>query len=472
MARCFAEPVTDTPCIQHSSWQIEIKGQTVPYTVLCEDTQISSPEGNEQMAVIFSYSYLAGDPHRPVMFIFNGGPGSSSTWLQMGFLAPRICVPDADGMPKRTPPFSLRDNPDCLLDLCDLVFYNPPSAGYSRLLDEKYADLVYGDHGDADAAGAFIRSWLKKHGEDRDILILGESFGSTRASLLADRLTDLRLKAVLHVGAGYTGDETISRSLKDLLPCAATNWYYAENKKELADNVQTWLSPIRSFLVERYLPALYRGSMLSSHDKQEIAECLSFYTGLPADYYMTHDLKVSRADFRQLRLKDKGLRIGSFDTRFTLPEGSETDPTLAALDPWITAGARLHDAELGLTISRSFRDNSFDEGDTYLWPFNAEEDMEGLGGNWYPMKKTVSASVADAWEKRRDLEFFFATGLYDTVATIENTRYAISHTRIPFNHVTLKEYESGHAVYADDSSRAALAADIRLFLERILHEPA
>ena len=465
MAICFSEKPMDYPYRKVTEGTLTLQGKETVYTAISGDTAIFAPDGHE-MGTIFSFSYLLEGDKRPVLFIFNGGPGSSSTWLQLGFLAPRIAVPDEDGMPRRQAPYALRDNPDCLLDLCDLVFYNPPGAGYARLFDEADAALAFGDHADADVAEAFIRSWLREHGEERPVFLLGESFGSTRASLLAYRLSDLDLRGVLHVGPGYTGYETIPRAIKDLLPCAATHWFYDPSLH--TQTLEAYLAPVRTFLYREYFPALCLGSQISQEEKQHIAERLAAYTGLSEAYYLSHRLLVSRQDFRALRLADQGLKIGSFDTRFTLPADEDTDPTLAAFDPYIDAAARAHYLEdLGLSLTRAFRENSFDADNTFLWPFNAQEDMEGLGGSWYPMQMTVSDAAAKAWEKRPNLRFFFATGVFDTVATIENTRFAVTHTRVPLSHVTMKEYASGHAVYADDRSRHLLALDIRSFLSDI-----
>ena len=442
MAVCFAEKPADAGYrhVHHST--VEAGGKTIDFQTICGDTILHAADGQE-MCAIFSFACVAPGINRPLMVIFNGGPGSSSSWLQLGFLAPRLSQTGTDGMPPKSGPYALRDNPDCLLDLCDLVF---------------------GDHGDADLAALFIREWLKENGrEDAPLYILGESFGSTRASLLADRLSDLDLRAVLHVGPGYTGDSQIPRTLKDLVPCAATRWYFDENPAK--PSLEEMVAQARTFLVEEYLPALYLGTQLAPERKAHIVHRLSELTGLPAQRYLENGLQVKRQEFRQQLLAHKGLKVGSFDTRFTLPADQEGDPTLAAFDPFIEEGARLYYRELmGEGPKREWRGNSFNNTDTFLWPFDAEEDMEGLMGNWYPMKKTVSASVHDAWKAKPGLRLFFATGYFDTVATVENTRFGITHTRIPIENVVMKEYASGHAVYADDASRHALAQDIRQFL--------
>lgn len=464
MAICFTEKPQDLGYLSETTGSIRIGERDLSFRTIADDTLLYAPDGSE-MGTIFSIACIAEGENRPVMVIFNGGPGSNSTWLELGFLGTRLSQPDENGMPVKDGPHALRDNPDCLLDLCDLVFYNPPGAGYSRLFDEKYAPLVFGDHGDADAAEQFIRRWLKKHGRtNAPLYILGESFGSTRASLLAQRLSDLDLRAVLHVGPGYTGDSWTSRTLKDLVPCAATRWYFDKNPGK--GTLEETVAEARTFLMNDYLPALYQGTMLPEADRGRIAGKLAKLTGLSREYYLQNGLQVVRAEFREKLLEAEGKKVGSFDSRFTLPLEAEGDPTLAAFDPFIDEGTKLYFREIMPELpKRQFRGNSFDMTDTFGWPFDAEADMMGYGGNWYAMKKTVGDCVHEAWLKKPNLRLFFATGYFDTVATVENTRYAITHTRIPFENVTLREYASGHAVYADDTSRHQLALDIRAFLQ-------
>lgn len=458
MALCYTQPWWGAEYRREAAG----KWNDLPYTVCAEDTVLTS--GGVKMCAIFSVAYLVPGEDRPVLFAFNGGPGSSSAWLHFGLLGPRISAPDADGMPPANPPYALRDNPDCLLGLLDIVLYDPPGAGYSRVFDEKYAETCFGDHADADVAASFIRAWLIKHGgADRPIYLCGESFGSTRASLLAYRLRDLDLRGVVHIGPGYTGDELIPRTLKDLVPAAATNWYYDESPDK--PPLPALIAQVRCFLEGEYVPALYRGRLLSPAQRRTIATKLSAYTGLPADYYLKNGLKVVRAEFREMLLQDRGLKLGSFDTRFAIPASEKADAMLARFDPCMDACAReFFQNELELDTGRAYRGSSFDEDDSFGWPFDAEADMQGYGGIYYKLGMTVSQAAAAAYKSNPNLRFFFATGYFDTVATVENTRFGVAHTDVPLEAVTMREYPSGHAVYADDESRRALAGDIRTFI--------
>jgi carboxypeptidase C (cathepsin A) len=458
MALCHTKPWWGAEYVRVAEGHIN----GISYAVRAEDTVLETD--GEKMCAIFSVAYLAAGENRPVLFAFNGGPGSPSAWLHFGLFGPRIAACDADGMPPARPPYALRDNPDCLVDLCDIVLYDPPGAGCSRVFDEKFAEKCFGDHADADVAAAFIRAWLEKHGcANRPVYICGESFGSTRASLLAYRLRDLDLRGIIHIGPGYTGDELIPRTLKDLVPAAATKWYYDESADK--PPLEILVARVRNFLENEYVPALYRGGLLSEAEKRAVADKLAAFTGLPADYYLKNGLKVVRAEFREMLLRDRGLRLGSFDTRFAIPLAEKADAMLARFDPCMDACAHEYlSNELGLDTGRAYRGSSFDEDDSFGWPFDAEIDMQGLGGVYSKIGMTVSQAAAEAYKANPRLHFLFATGCFDTVATVENTRFGVTHTDVPLAAVTMLEYPSGHAVYADDASRRALAKDIRNFI--------
>lgn len=434
----------------------------VAYTLIAEDI-LTDCGGAKDAAVFFSFSYIrqaASDTaERPVIFVFNGGPTSASTWLHFGFYGPRILKQGPDGLPDRTETGGLRDNPDCLLDLADLVMYDPVNTGFSRLADPSYRDRCFSDHKDALLAAAFVRAWLARHGREQSpVYLSGESFGSTRAALMAWYLKEsVDLRGIINIGPGYSCAEATPRTYKDLIPVSALNWYYTEGTKP---TLSEWIAEVRTFLYETYVPAYHLGSDLPADRFAKIAARLSYYTGLPEKVYLDAGLSVNRQLFRKERLKDRGLKLGSYDGRFTLPADADGDPFLEAFEPAADAALDSFLKENGIVTERSYRAASYDDDPDWDWSFDASPDMFGIMATGMPMDRALSEAMS-AYPK---LRLFFATGFYDTVATVENTRYSVAHTAMDHTRVTLKEYESGHAVYADDRSRTQLAADIRTFL--------
>lgn len=460
----FTEKIS-TPYRKVIHRSIPLQGRNVEYDAIAEDHFIKAEDGQDAYS-IFTFSYIRtnGEKDRPVIFLFNGGPGSSSSWLHMGFYGPRIMKLDPEGMPLTDGPYELRDNEQCLLDIADLVIIDPVNAGFSRLFDAKYAAEFLNDLPDAVSVSKVIRHWLAEyHREDSVKYFSGESFGSTRASLLAYLLRDCKpIGGEIHIGPGYTGNQDSRRNEKDLIPLAATKWYYERKKESLSGAasqppLETWMKSCYEFLYHQYLTAYYLGHECPQDLYADTAEKLSYFTGLPAQYYMENGLWVSREYFRAHFLEREGKKLGSYDTRFTLPSGEQEDPFMAAFNPPINACMALYlkeELDLG-DIGRLYRLSSF-SADEVDW----DEETE-----WkYESDPDMAHANALAYRENPDMRFFFGTGWYDSVATVENTRFAVTHTDIPLERVTMKNYESGHAVYADEASRRKLAGDIREFL--------
>ncbi|MDO5422555.1 MAG: hypothetical protein Q4F41_02370 [Eubacteriales bacterium] len=455
MAVYYTEKV-ETAYRKSTEHTITLRGKEIVYEAVAEDHIIPGEDGKPAYT-IFTFSYLVknGEKDRPVLFFFNGGPGSNSAWLHMGFYGPRILKMAENGMPPEKGPYELRDNVECLLDVCDLVAIDPVDAGFSRLFDNCYQKECFYDEGDARSVSKAIRHWIAGYGREKSVkFISGESYGSTRASLLGWLLQDLQpIGGAVHIGPGYTGKLDIPRNVKDLPPLAATHWYYSKDPAK--GTLSEWMEHCYDFLYGEYLAAWHMGTQCPKERIAQTAEKLAYFTGLPASYYVENRLWVSREYFREHYLEAEGKKLGSFDTRFTLPQDSDAEPFGAAFDPPVEACREQYfREELGLDLERVYRKSAMMDVDEYDWKFESEPDMAGANGI--------------AYQKNPKMRFFFGTGYYDSVATVENTRFGVTHTDIPTEAVTMKEYESGHAVYADEMSRRQLAADIRAFLVEAL----
>jgi carboxypeptidase C (cathepsin A) len=166
---------------------VTVGGQKIAYTALAAETYLYN-RASEPIGSIFSFSYLKegpADPNRPVLFVFNGGPGSSSLWLHMGVIGPRRVMLDHEVNPSNTPPFGVADNPYSLIDVADLVFIDPVGTGWSKVIGKGAAADFWGVDEDADTVSQFIELWLTEHHRwNAPKFIMGESYGSTRAAIL------------------------------------------------------------------------------------------------------------------------------------------------------------------------------------------------------------------------------------------------------------------------------------------------
>src|SRR5690242_14678968 len=187
-----AAPVVDeTPVVTKHT--INVNGRALAYTATAGFMPIKNAAGETEAHIFFMAYTLDGVPNptaRPLMFSFNGGPGSSSVWLHLGALGPRrVKMLDSGEMPP--PPYQVVDNPHTWLDQTDLVFIDPVGTGYSRATKPELAAKFFGLQGDLASVGEFIRMYLTRYGRwSSPLFLVGESYGTTRASGLAGYLID------------------------------------------------------------------------------------------------------------------------------------------------------------------------------------------------------------------------------------------------------------------------------------------
>ncbi len=213
-------------------------GTTLTYLATAADTLLTDAQGNPS-AAIFSFTYARQGvkdlASRPVLFIFNGGPGSASLWIHMGALGPRRVVSDDPSRPVTVGPFHMADNPLSPLDIADLVFIDPVGTGFSHVVGGGKAEDYYGVNEDAKATADFIIAWLtKNHRWSSPKYVLGESYGTVRAAVLAKALAggptgggslpgvSLNGVVLLGVALGSPGSDPAEQTLLPSL--AATAW--------------------------------------------------------------------------------------------------------------------------------------------------------------------------------------------------------------------------------------------------------
>ena len=140
-------------------------GQRVNYRATIGETILTSDDGKQEAVVVTtSYVKTPRDASRPVFFIYNGGPGSGSVWLQMGAFGPkRVAIP-SDARDDGAPPYPIVDNPDSLLDVADLVFIDPPGTGFSYLTEGTDKTKYLGLEEDGKAVAEVIRRWINDNG--------------------------------------------------------------------------------------------------------------------------------------------------------------------------------------------------------------------------------------------------------------------------------------------------------------------
>lgn len=458
--------------------QVEIGNTKVRYTAVVAESFLSNDQG-QRTASLVSTSYLRTDSRRgqvrPVVFVFNGGPGSSSVWLHMGLVGPRRIDFTDEVQPETTPPFRIADNADSILDVADVVLFDPPGTGFSRVLADGKPEQFYGVTQDAQATVRFIEDWVRQHGRwQSPRFLMGESYGTVRAAVVAKLLTGgpmmtgsmegLTLNGVIllgqAMGAGGDDDTAFANALPTL---AATAWYHGKVPKN-GRTLEQHVADAEAFAATDYIGALYAGRRLDEANRVAIASRIAELTGLPEEFVRQQDLRISVGEFSNELLREEGKQVGRYDSRYTLPiaaNGNDPvadDPAMAQYVPGFVAvlNSYMRD-ELGVSLAEDYLAIEFR---------NVNAQWDWGNGPGIPSDRNSAADLATAMRRNPDLWLYVGSGYYDLATTLGSAAYTIAHADFPPERVWVRSYESGHMPYLGPDSRAKLASDLRAFIQQ------
>lgn len=450
------------------------RGERISYSVVAGETFLKNDKG-EPTASIFTTGYLkkgAGDAaQRPVTFVFNGGPGSSSLWLHLGLMGPKRVVVPEDGGNAGAAPYQLVDNANSVLDATDLVFIDPVGTGYSHALGDSKDEDFWGVSSDAKSIASFIRIWLTQNGRwNSPKYLAGESYGTTRAAQVIQEMQfgydAVTFRGVILVSSILDFHTTFENEGNDLpyiafLPSyAATARYHGKLDPKPAD-LTAFLNEVRAFASGEYATALLKGSTLAPTDRAALIKRLARYTGLSESYLDHADLRVSPGRFMKELLRDRRLSLGRYDAR-SLGEDSEAagdqpdnDASLYAVDGAFVATINDYLSRiLNTGIDRPYR--ILENGPSNKWKWY-ERPGPGRFLN-------VAPAFGLAMRENRDFRLFVASGIYDLATPFYGTEITLAHNGIKQDRTRHELFESGHMLYTHGPSRDRLADEIRRFI--------
>ena len=467
----------DKPVVTKHS--IRAAGRTLSYTVTTGMMPIRSNTGEVEARMFFMAYTLdnPGDPgKRPLMFSFNGGPGSSSVWLHLGALGPRrVKMLDDGGLPPA--PYELVDNEYTWLDQTDLVFIDPVGTGYSRATTPELAKKFFGLQGDIQSVGEFIRLYLTKFERwSSPLFLVGESYGTTRASALSGYLIDrgIAFNGILLVSA-IMNFQTVGFDDGNDLPYAvhlptytAIAWYHKKLPAHLQKDLRKTLAEAEQWVTTEYQVALAKGDTLTAAERQATLEKLARYTGLSPEYLDNTDLRVEIMRFTKELLRSEKKTVGRLDGRFkgideyARSERPDFDPSMAAIRPPYTAA-------LNDYVSRELGYRN--ENEYYI--------LGGGIGPWDWGRDNRYADTAEplraAFAKNPWMKLFVAYGYYDLATPYFAAKYTLSHMNLDPSlrkNITEAYYEAGHMMYIDVRELAKLKKDVSAFVGDALKKPA
>jgi len=451
------------PVITHLKGRFN--GVKIRYTARVEALDVADANGRTRI-VSFAYTRDGMEKHsrRPVTFLFNGGPISPSLWVHLGGLGPyRVAIPDSVGADPSS--FRIVANEFSPLDATDLVFVDPASTGWSRVAAGTQANAYFSVKADAQQFVAFIRTWLAVHDRtDSPVYVFGESYGTNRAAEIAGFVADapdtFHLDGVFLYGQAVNIIEYAQRPANIIsyavsLPTLAAIAWYHERVGHNGRTQEAFLNEAQRFAWSEYLPALFQGSNLPLAGQRHIAERLEAFSGIPASWYLTHALRITKEEYRQELLKDRDLLLGRSDARYTAPMG----PKGRAEDPSSVLPVSV--AKLFETYRRDTLHVTWPEAYLTGSPVAELDEWDWSGsktpfGDWpYAQGITRMMSVNPSFR------VVVANGWYDTSTTVGAAQLLVAESGWDPARTRLRFYDGGHMGYSVAATARDIGADIR-----------
>ena len=472
------EPKAESSVTQH---HLAAGGKGFDYTATA-GTLVIRDNDDKPMANIGYVAYTrrdAKDPgQRPILFAFNGGPGSSSLWLHMGVLGPkRVLVSDPGPTPPA--PFKTVDNEFGILDKADLVMIDPVGTGISRAVCDKKDEEFWGVDADIDSVSRFIAQYVSDNNRwTSPKYLLGESYGTTRAAAIVDYLRARRsltfnglvlVSVATDIEAIFAELPGNDRPYAAYLPgYAAVGWYHHMVPGQPAA-LEPFLTEVRRFAAGPFTAALLKGDALPDEERDAIAEQVHKYTGLSTDYVKAANLRISEIAFVHELLKAQRKTIGRLDGRYAGPtqdplqKYADYDPQAAAISAAYTAAFQdYYHADLKFGQGRSYRATNFSIGEQWKWthkPIDAPGEQPIVNSG---------VDLAHAMVQDANLKVLVLNGYYDLATPFSATEYMMSHLGLPpgtSSRIQMKYYEAGHMMYVNLPSLRKMKGDLDAFID-------
>ncbi len=494
-----SKPADFKPEQQASKGSVTIGGVAIPYDAYA-GTIVVHPKGYDDVvqnrdpndkslqaqASMFYIAYFKSDTKgapRPITFLYNGGPGSSSVWLHMGAFGPRRVV-TADDTHTPAAPYSVVNNDFSLLDASDLVFVDAPGTGFSRIAGKDHDKAFYGVDADAEAFGDFIVQFLAKYGRwNSPKYMFGESYGTTRSAVLSNVLETERsvdfngvilLSQILNFDMSADSPQFnpgVDLPYQLVLPTyAASAWYHHKlpgAQRDLAPACSKRSSAGQA--MGDYALALGEGAALKPDQRKAIAEKLHQYTGLPVEYIEKSDLRINAGQFEKNLQDDSEMTTGRLDTRFSGPtfdplsREAEYDPQSASIgSAYVSAFNDYVRKELKFGENREYKP------EIGIPTWNNLHRPPGVPVE-LPQSANVMVDLAIAMKYNPNLKVLLNAGYFDLATPFYEGVYEMQHLPIPQklqSNIEFQFYESGHMVYAHQAALKSLHDNVAAFIHK------
>lgn len=451
-----------------------IKNTSISYNATTGTQPVWNKKGEPIATLYYTYyerNNVKDRASRPLVISFNGGPGSASVWMHVAYTGPKVLNIDDEGYPVQ--PYGVKDNPNSILDVADIVYVNPVNTGYSRMIANKEGelpkrDIFFGINADIKYLAAWINTFVsRKNRWESPKYIIGESYGGTRVMGLANELQSnqwMFLNGVILVSPAdyklYNTNQPVYSAL-NLPYFTAAAWYQKMLPKELLQkDLLDILPESENYAINTLMPALAKGGFISENEKQQVAEKMAFYSGLSKKSILQNNLEVPTSFFWKELLRDEtGQTIGRLDSRYLGIDRNETgngpdySPELTSwmhsFTPAINYYLREH-----LNFKTDIKYNMF--GDVHPWDRRNDNTREGL---------------RQAMAQNPYLKVLVQSGYYDGATTYFGAKYTmwqVDPSGKMKDRFTFKGYRSGHMMYLRQDDLISANDDLRAFINTSL----
>lgn len=445
-----------------------IKGEKISYQAQTGTQPVWDIDGNPIASLFYTYykrTDIKNVNERPLIFSFNGGPGSASVWMHLAYTGPKILKIDKEGYP--TQPYGYKSNPNSILDVSDIVFINPVNTAYSRILEVegKKADRekFFGINQDIEYLAEWLNTFVsRKQRWESPKYLIGESYGGTRVMGLSAELQERQWMYLNGIIMVSPADYKVIRvggpvsSALNLPYYAAAAWYHRQLDPDLQQKDLTEILPeVEEFTINKLIPALSKGGFISDAELKSIASSMARYSGLSEKSIIQNNLDVKTDFFWKDLLRDKGMTIGRLDSRYLGIDKKEVgirpdyNSELSSWEHSFTPAIN-HYIRKELNFKTDLKYNIFGPVD----PWNNDDD-------------NTREDLRRAMAENPYLKVLFQSGYYDGATTYFNAKYTmwqVDPSGKMKNRFYFKGYQSGHMMYLRNEDLIKANDDLRTFI--------
>jgi carboxypeptidase C (cathepsin A) len=445
--------------------EVMIKGKKVPYSATAGTQPVWAEDGHPIATLFYTYyerTDVKDKDHRPLVISFNGGPGSASVWMHLAYTGPRILKIDDEGYPIQ--PYGVKDNPNSILDVADIVFVNPVNTGYSRIVDpEAKRSTFFGVNQDISYLAEWLNTFVTRANRwSSPKYLIGESYGTARVSGLAYELQNnqwMYLNGVILVSPTDLGiDRSGPVEAANRLPYfAATAWYHKQLPADLqSKDLPEVLKEAEEYTMNTLLPVMAKGNSASASDRAQAIKMFARYSGLKEEVIGQYNLDVPTNFFWKELLRDEGHTVGRLDSRYKgidrLDAGTSPDFN-SELTSWLHSFTP--------AINQYFMNE-------LGYKTDIKYNMFGPVNPWDRSGNNTGENLREAMAMNPYLKVMTQSGYYDGACTYFNAMYNMWHMDPSGklkDRMSFKGYRSGHMMYLRAEDLAKANEDIRDFIK-------